>query len=99
MPMDIKDYHHSWRQISLAVRKKAGWRCELCDVANSALSWRTGKRIVLTVHHIDADKGNNDPLNLLALCQRCHLKLDLARHIANRKLKRRSNNEEMFKGD
>ena len=44
-------------------------------------------RIVLTVHHIDFDKKNNNRLNLLALCQQCHLKLDLYKHIKNRKKK------------
>ncbi len=95
--MNIKDYHPSWRQISLSVRKRAKWRCELCDAANKSLNWRTGKRVVLTVHHIDGDKKNNSPLNLIALCQRCHLRLDLARHIAKRKLKKGSGNEEIFK--
>lgn len=30
-------------------------------------------RIVLTVHHLDEQPENNDPVNLVALCQRCHL--------------------------
>lgn len=48
---------------------------------------KTGARfvkIVLTVHHIDGDKKNNKRINLLALCQRCHLRLDLQKHINNR---------------
>ena len=44
--------------------------------------------IVLTVHHIDSNKKNDDSLNLLALCQKCHLRLDLAKHIRNRKAKK-----------
>jgi len=40
-------------------------------------------RIVLTVHHIDADKSNNDRSNLVALCQRCHLAADRPRHTAS----------------
>jgi hypothetical protein len=42
-------------------------------------------KIIITVHHIDSDKKNSHPLNLLALCQRCHLRLDLQKHIAKRK--------------
>jgi 5-methylcytosine-specific restriction endonuclease McrA len=42
-------------------------------------------KIVLTVHHIDGDKANNSKQNLIALCQKCHLRLDLGRHMANRK--------------
>ena len=45
-------------------------------------------RVVLTVHHIDCDKDNNSPLNLIALCQRCHLRLDAERHVKNRRAAR-----------
>jgi 5-methylcytosine-specific restriction endonuclease McrA len=34
-------------------------------------------KIVLTIAHLDQDTKNNEPWNLLALCQRCHLKIDL----------------------
>lgn len=33
-------------------------------------------RVVLTVAHIDHDESNNDPANLLAMCQFCHLSMD-----------------------
>jgi 5-methylcytosine-specific restriction endonuclease McrA len=33
-------------------------------------------RIVLTVHHRDGDPTNNARENLVALCQRCHLRAD-----------------------
>lgn len=42
-------------------------------------------KIVLTVHHIDCDKSNNTDQNLILLCQKCHLRLDLDRHMKNRK--------------
>jgi 5-methylcytosine-specific restriction endonuclease McrA len=41
-------------------------------------------KIVLTVHHIDSDKRNSKKQNLIALCQRCHLRLDLQKHMRNR---------------
>jgi hypothetical protein len=44
-------------------------------------------KIVLTVHHIDGNKKNNSKQNLISLCQKCHLRLDLAKHMANRKIK------------
>jgi|SRR4026207_314138 len=39
-----------------------------------------GKRVeaqwrILTVHHLDGDKGNDAWWNTLALCQRCHLEI------------------------
>lgn len=57
-------------------------------------------KIILTIAHLDHDKENHDvPLERLkALCQRCHLKYDLPRHIANRKYGRnhRQNNLNLF---
>lgn len=40
--------------------------------------------IVLTVAHLDHDPGNNDPSNLRAMCQACHLSYDRARHALTR---------------
>jgi 5-methylcytosine-specific restriction endonuclease McrA len=45
-------------------------------------------KIVLTVHHIDGNPANNSRHNLIALCQRCHLRLDRERHIKTRKARR-----------
>lgn len=38
----------------------------------------------LTVAHLDHDKRNNRLKNLRALCQRCHLRYDIKRHVRNR---------------
>lgn len=40
-------------------------------------------QIVLTIAHIDRDPRNNDPANLAALCQRCHLRHDAPQHASN----------------
>lgn len=50
-------------------------------------------KIVLTVHHIDSDKKNNTKQNLIALCQRCHLRLDLQKHMKNRRAARKNTKE------
>lgn len=47
-------------------------------------------RIVLTLHHIDSDKSNSQDQNLILLCQRCHLRLDLAKHMKKRAANRRA---------
>jgi 5-methylcytosine-specific restriction endonuclease McrA len=47
-------------------------------------------KVVLTVHHIDYEITNNKSYNLIALCQRCHNKLDMPLRIRNRK-KRKCN--------
>jgi 5-methylcytosine-specific restriction endonuclease McrA len=47
-------------------------------------------RIVLTIAHLDHTPENNDPNNLRALCQRCHLRYDAMHHAANARETRRS---------
>ena len=37
-------------------------------------------RVVLTIAHLDHQPENNDPGNLRALCQRCHLAWDKEHH-------------------
>ncbi len=45
-------------------------------------------RIVLTVAHLDHDISNNDPVNLAALCQKCHNRHDIKNRIHNRATKK-----------
>lgn len=45
-------------------------------------------KIILTVAHVDHDEQNNDPRNLLALCQRCHLVMDGANNVARKRERR-----------
>lgn len=47
-------------------------------------------RVVLTVAHLDHDTTNNDPENLRAFCQRCHLRYDRALHAKNARATRMS---------
>jgi len=52
--------------------------------AGLAEAWRLDgdrvARIVLTVAHLDHAPEHNDPTNLRALCQRCHLAHDREQH-------------------
>lgn len=66
--MFSNDYPKNWGEIANAVKERAGWCCQHCGAANDR---ETGH--VLTVHHLDGDKSNCDPSNLVALCQKCHL--------------------------
>ena len=55
-------------------------------------------KIILTVAHLDRDRSNNDPSNLAALCQRCHLNHDrAAQHIPGRKYGRYHDREQQGK--
>jgi 5-methylcytosine-specific restriction endonuclease McrA len=40
-------------------------------------------KIILTIAHLDHNKKNNEYDNLAALCQKCHLGIDLHHHMAN----------------
>jgi len=61
-------YPDNWKEIARKVKERAGWRCENCGKYHNPKERRT-----LTVHHIDRNPSNNEPWNLVALCQRCHL--------------------------
>lgn len=58
---------------------------EPCDAAG----------IVLTIAHLDHDPTNNDPSNLRAMCQRCHLRYDSKEHQKNAAETRRKNTEKL----
>lgn len=42
-----------------------------------------GVRVVLTIGHLDHTPENNDPANLRAWCQFCHLNYDKHEHVKN----------------
>ncbi len=52
------------------VRAEAGGKCIRCGHPDDLESGH-----VLTVHHFDGNKSNSAWWNLMALCQRCHLKV------------------------
>ena len=82
------EYHPDWKWIRQQIRDQAGERCEFCGIANGSMS-RRGSLVILTVAHLDHDKPNNDPINLRALCQRCHLAWDIRHHVIKAHLTRR----------
>jgi 5-methylcytosine-specific restriction endonuclease McrA len=75
-PERQKLYPSNWAAISLLTRQRAGWRCELCSARQRQPHPRTGGFVILMVHHINGDPRDNRRLNLIALCQRCHNRLD-----------------------
>jgi hypothetical protein len=71
-------YPKDWKAISLAIRERAGWRCEGspsypdCRAEHGRPHPVTGSIVVLTCAHLDHDPTNVGPANLRAWCQRCH---------------------------
>ena len=62
-------YPPDWKYISWKIKDRAGWKCEGCGVIHGPCPR------VLTTHHIDFNPQNSSDDNLIALCQRCHLKV------------------------
>lgn len=61
-------YPPNWDAIAYQVKKNNHWHCERCHHKNDSST-----NHVLTVHHLDGNRENNEPWNLAALCQCCHL--------------------------
>ena len=63
----FEPYSTSWTEdLREVIRKRDNYTCQLCDVKQDNLSRQ------LSVHHIDYDKKNLDPENLISLCRSCH---------------------------
>jgi len=61
-------YSTDWTEdLRMAVRKRDGYKCRVCS--------KDG----IQVHHIDYNKSNCDPGNLVTLCSRCHNKTNIRR--------------------
>lgn len=98
--MNLAHYPRHWRALSVAIRfERAQGRCEAHRIGQRCTAQHghphpiTGSRVVLTVAHLcqcrDAEgRKCGDPDHLAALCQRCHLALDLPHHVAKRQARR-----------
>jgi predicted DNA-binding protein YlxM (UPF0122 family) len=48
------------------VKERDGYKCKLCG---------NGSILRLVIHHMDSNHNNNNKLNLITLCNRCHSSL------------------------
>lgn len=70
IPHTYNQYPADWPEIAQGIKHKAGWQCEHCGHPHDV---PTGH--VLTVHHLNRNKADCRWENLVALCQRCHLRI------------------------
>jgi hypothetical protein len=91
MPIDYSKYCHDWKLRSRFVRfYRARNKCEKCSAENYKSHPVTGSKVILTVAHLDHDISNNSLSNLMAMCQRCHLRYDAKQHAATRRRNKES---------
>jgi len=57
------------------IRQRDNHQCQICGKTTK----QNGKK--LDIHHIDYDKNNLDPENLISLCHNCHMKTNFNRDI------------------
>src|SRR5438270_13470059 len=99
-PENRTRYPADWRAISAAIRARSGGRCECegecglhrttpgprrCVERNGEGARFAKGKVVLTVAHLDHTPENCAPENLKAMCQRCHLRYDVAHHARTRR--------------
>lgn len=83
--ISFEPYSINWTDtLKRAIREKYKYTCQLCFSEG------------LDVHHIDYDKENCNPENLITLCKSCHMKTGFNRETWKAYFKNERNN---FKGN
>ncbi len=62
-------YSIDWTEtLKRSIRERDNYICQLCSQYGNV------------VHHIDYDKKNSNPTNLITLCKKCHIKTNFNRN-------------------
>lgn len=98
-PENAHRYPRNWREISAWIRfDRAGGRCECsgqcglthpggrCPALHDQPHPDTGSAVWLTTAHLNHTPEDVRDSNLLAACQRCHLRLDAGHHRVTRSI-------------
>jgi 5-methylcytosine-specific restriction endonuclease McrA len=100
-PENVDRYPANWQGIRVEILQRSriyGFeRCECwgecgrgthggrCPNLNGGEAYGTGSTVVLTIAHLDHTPEHNDPSNLRAMCQGCHLHYDREHHAETRR--------------
>jgi len=70
-------YPEDWCELLKdSIRKRDNYVCQECGIHQDELDGWFKK---LHIHHIDYDKNNLNPYNLISLCNKCHMKTNYNR--------------------
>ncbi len=70
-------YPEDWTDdLKESIRKRDEYVCQECGIHQDELKGRLKK---LDIHHINYDKDNLNPENLISLCRGCHIKTNFNR--------------------
>ncbi len=61
------------------IRQRDNFRCQECFRHQDELRSKSNKPYKLMIHHIDFNKRNNNPNNLISLCRNCHTQTNFNR--------------------
>ena len=93
-PENRKRYPANWSEIRAGILERAKHTCEWPGCGRENYAWEQGAgkviKIVLTIAHLDHTPENNDPSNLMAMCQRHHLAYDQKHHATNAYMTRKA---------
>ncbi len=69
----FEPYSVDWtKTLRRSIRERDNYVCQLCGKLQSDKAF--------DVHHIDYDKKNCNPMNLVTLCRKCHIKTNFNRN-------------------
>jgi len=66
IPYSNRIYNIIFYMLRKIIRQRDNYECAICH--------KKSLKRALAVHHIDYNKQNNHKINLISLCQKCHLK-------------------------
>jgi hypothetical protein len=67
------------KKLKEKIRKRDNYQCQECLVHQKDILNKRGNQRLLDIHHIDYNKKNNNPNNLISLCKVCHAKTNFNR--------------------
>ena len=79
--ISFEKYGKKWNNtLKKQIRKRDQYRCQECFRHQDELYDTSGRKYKLLVHHIDYNKKNNNPENLISLCRNCHIQTNFNRN-------------------